>query len=492
MSTFPGTNNPIVYAQFRVRGGVRSMLIAAGGALACGVLIVALNVAGNYRHQADYGGAAKVLLGISGAVLLLYGSSLVNRAIRTDITSHMIESHRLMMLSPTGAVLGYWLGAPLISLVMAATLWAVGGVCFMAAGLDMQTWVVSIVMLLAFALMVWALVAMMAFTSRGAIWLTVIVIFFAFASNVDTVLLPPVAVLGYGTIVRPVFATWPQGDVIPWLMLTLVAEGVLAGLALLTATGRYGRFGRPGTSVALPLLMMLGWAAISMVGLRNIEVYEWRNPHYDEDGSQRTAIILTTLLIGMLPLLTAARAQAEAIRRRAAGLARERRIVLPVVMLICGVILLPLAVTQTEARFMPAVVIATLLALGEVTLICILGSRFRRAWIPVLLFSLLSFLGPLIAGAIISSNEAYNAGSPIGVLSASPIGAIYYACTQSIDEIVPGLIFQMFELGLLALLAVLICRRFAQAAMKPMPVEPEPSSNGAPGLPAAGAEAMAG
>ena len=53
------------------------------------------------------------LLGLQGAILGLYGCSVVGNAVRRDISAGLLESHRLMPVSAGTAVLGYVTGPTL-------------------------------------------------------------------------------------------------------------------------------------------------------------------------------------------------------------------------------------------------------------------------------------------------------------------------------------------------------------------------------------------
>ena len=81
-------------------------------------------------------------------------------AIRGDLNSRMIESHRLMPITPAEAVFGYMLGGASQVLLLAALNFVIGAVLCAMGGLQTDRWILSTGVLLVFAVFVWSILAM--------------------------------------------------------------------------------------------------------------------------------------------------------------------------------------------------------------------------------------------------------------------------------------------------------------------------------------------
>src|SRR5262245_59433627 len=103
MAFFP-PNNALAWAHFRVRGGwKRSGFFSVAAIAVLGVLIIT-----SVRLSPDDGGRTLFgwtsgLLALQAGALVIYASGRVGAAIRQDVQTKMIESHRLMPLPPMHA-----------------------------------------------------------------------------------------------------------------------------------------------------------------------------------------------------------------------------------------------------------------------------------------------------------------------------------------------------------------------------------------------------
>src|SRR5215203_1688070 len=118
-------NNAIAWAHFQLRGGLSSVWFC---------LVYAAAVVGFYAlarsvDPINFGRASfwvNLLMGIQTLALVLFGASRVSAAIRGDVTSRMIESHRLMPTSPVMAIAGYLVGGAAQPLMIGATTFILG------------------------------------------------------------------------------------------------------------------------------------------------------------------------------------------------------------------------------------------------------------------------------------------------------------------------------------------------------------------------------
>jgi len=99
---------PIGWAQFRLLGGWKNLLTTALAAGLIGAAAMFALVKG-VRQPAPltFGYFINLFLGLQVLVLLIFGATRASGAVRGDMTSRMIESHRLMPAPPAGALLGY-------------------------------------------------------------------------------------------------------------------------------------------------------------------------------------------------------------------------------------------------------------------------------------------------------------------------------------------------------------------------------------------------
>src|SRR5215203_4163271 len=115
-----GPDNAIAWVQVRLRGGPRNLLTTTGTyAGVIGLSMVACVQLLPTPVDQILGGWATAIIVLQAAVLLLFGGSRVAAAIRQDITSGVIESHRLMPIAPAQAVAGYMQGATCQALCLA-------------------------------------------------------------------------------------------------------------------------------------------------------------------------------------------------------------------------------------------------------------------------------------------------------------------------------------------------------------------------------------
>src|SRR4051812_37859543 len=134
------TNNAIAWAQFQLRGGLRNTLIF------CCVYAAAIIGFYAFAHSADPrnmgwpSGWINLLLGIQSFGLLVFGTSRVGTAIRGDVVSKMIESHRLMSTPAPHAIAGYMIGGGSQALFAFFTTFCIGAVISATAGLATDRW----------------------------------------------------------------------------------------------------------------------------------------------------------------------------------------------------------------------------------------------------------------------------------------------------------------------------------------------------------------
>src|SRR5688572_30325480 len=147
--------NAMLWGQFHLRGGWSRLVLFVGLYAAAAGGVVALSVVAGNAMPA----AIKVLLvTIQGAILVLFAGARVATAIRQDLNTRMIDSHRMMPMSPAQAVVGYLVGAAAQPLALAAANLVLGVVVSAAVGTPAALWLTANAVLAGFA--AFAVVAM--------------------------------------------------------------------------------------------------------------------------------------------------------------------------------------------------------------------------------------------------------------------------------------------------------------------------------------------
>ncbi|HSU68288.1 MAG TPA: hypothetical protein VLJ39_15525 [Tepidisphaeraceae bacterium] len=429
-------NNAIAWSQFRLLGGWKNLAATCGAYF---VVFAGLMFGLAYGLRQPAGTTFSVFIGLFLAIqvlaLLLYGTVRVAGAVRGDVRSGMLESHRLMPFGSGAAVLGYLFGAPLQAFLLFGANYILGAIAVNGAGLPEKSWVYSNAILLAFALTLWSGVLFFAFRSAFALWGGILVLFGILVSMQGLfVILPAAAVL-----VTPL-----RGDTIFDMRTgmsfetpdaaSLAAQFAIACLFLLAARRRYDEETPVAFSPLLGLGMLATFVAVSIVGIVYVDQFgpsfSWR-----ESRDTETAFVTTytlALLLAILPISSAVRMWHD--RTVAIGRRRTRPVV---VVLLAALVTLALTSANPVGRLglsrgQDAMVLRTAL----VTLAFLVTTRYITAIIYLLrlscpritlfawLLATLSF--PLLVEVVIEafSDDRWNRHMT-QVAMCSPVGDVY-------------------------------------------------------------------
>jgi hypothetical protein len=203
--------NAMLWGQFQLRGG--------WGRLSWLVVIYALALGGFLYLTAMVGEAmpavAKmVLVAGQASILVLFTGARVGTAIRQDINSRMIDSHRLMPLSPSQAVVGYIVGGAAQPLGLAAVNLALGVVASALVGTPAALWLTANAIMIGFAAFALVAMAFGAFSGKGGgatiVWLALF--FTVMSSGAVGVVMPAFIVLVSPMIGSSVFQLGVTGS----------------------------------------------------------------------------------------------------------------------------------------------------------------------------------------------------------------------------------------------------------------------------------------
>ncbi|MBX3394712.1 MAG: hypothetical protein KF841_05050 [Phycisphaerae bacterium] len=311
--------NPIGWVQIRLAGGINRVLamcgIYAGAMLALNIFI--------YRSSADYrslsqfaAGSLILTLGISGVLLVLVGSGVINKAILRDYTSDMITSHRCSAMSGYTAVLGYLTG-PTLSIQCFTLVNIIA--CMILARLAGLQWYAPILIFGAFACgaaVTWTASVLSALSYRGKVAIAGIV--------------TPIAVILIVPPLQEMMAAHPGFSLLTNLQLVsrlasaagstlspddgmLVVVSMLFQLAMaltffIGASRRYLRDDVPAFTPTLALGFVALCTLACAAGMRMSQPSQPRivSPEFAETSTQLLASIASLALVAVLPVSNAA------------------------------------------------------------------------------------------------------------------------------------------------------------------------------------------
>ncbi|HEV7298840.1 MAG TPA: hypothetical protein VGN72_05695 [Tepidisphaeraceae bacterium] len=448
-------DNPIAYAQFKLRGGWKNTLSVTAVYAVLLVAVVILTVRLNEPRDTTsvLNGWVTGLLVIEAGLLLLYGASRVSAAIRRDVTQQMLESHQLMPVGGFTAVVGYLIGAGSQSLVMMLATMVVGLFVARGAGIDPLHFAGANVALLLFAAFVWIVSAFSAFLMKGGLGLFVSLIVGAmmFGENLIS-LLPGVRVLMSPLFIGTLFTPRTSMEFIPWAYgVSVVAQAFVGFVCFIGAARKYRRGEDSALGPMLGLALVAGWVAISSVGI----VYngEFGTPGFHRGTDihvQVVAAIVSAMLLSVVPLGSSAWAAAEYRRHQLEDDPQPRRRPMPLVLvaLLATLLLLPLAWARPDlseessqrlsswyqntfpldATLQP--VLATALVVGAFMIGMAYLLRWNylagpRAMAVGIVWIALTWLGPLMADfMILEAIQGDNGVRKHPIAAISPIGAL--------------------------------------------------------------------
>lgn len=313
MTHEPNLYNPIGWAHFSLRGGMRNSVTVTIGYTLLMTAIIFATVRFNPLMRAQllsmwtFG-----LMGIGASILLIYGCVTVTMAVRLDHTSKMIESHRVMPTGASSAILGYVFGASAQALLMALANFAIGAVLANSAQVAFRRWAMAYVILISFSIFAWVMVVFFGFLAQTAFrWIvTVFIIAFWISQGYLIRLLPGLTILLSPVIGHSIFSMRSRSSELSWEYIASgIAQILVGGICFVGATRKYRRGDAPALGTELGLLLLAVWIGLSLFGIGH---WEDLKPAWlmDETDVHRhvLATLVATLLVMIIPIAGAARA----------------------------------------------------------------------------------------------------------------------------------------------------------------------------------------
>ncbi len=447
--------NPLAWAHFQLRGGIwRHAVLLLIEFAALGALLV-LSIASASSHGHPLKSWTTGLIYMQEAILFVYGPFAISGAIRGDRSSGMIESHRLMPLSPFRAIAGYFAGAGSQALMLAGGAALVGLFTAIGGGVPISQWIVAQAALLALAFLFWSVAAALLSGKHGGIAITVVAFVLFFGQNAIMELAPPLAML-----LAPSFMWFSWGQISAshaMLPLAMALQVFLGALCFIGAMRRYARDDRTLFGVWPAVGLLAGWVALSILGL-----YYQNDPGFSFWHSDTTnpvkgiACAVGLLIFGVLPVANAARL-AERSRQAEGPSANERR--LPSLALASGVILAAILAWRLDELFQPptraiaqtvVVVMAWLIAMRYLLGWCY--QKVERGMAIGFIWQMVTWFVPLFVDMMafytLHPDDIYRSGT---VFAISPLGALIQIWSTSKGDTPPSLM-----MGLAAQVALIL------------------------------------
>ena len=454
--------NPIAWAQFHLRGGWRTFWMTTVGysaVVAAGMLLIARLSDGTPQ---PLGGLKTAFTGLQAGLLVVFIATRVSTAIRQDQTSRMLESHRLMPISPPQAVLGYLVGSSAAPLAICGANVLLGWGLSAMVGTPLALWLTLNAVLVLFGMFTAVLAAFGTFAGRPGAMAVGWIVAFVGMINFITIgrILPAVNVLATPMLGSTVFDLSVAGrDAVAKYAPSTLFQAWIAAVCFAAACRKYRRDDRPALGWDLGLLMLAAWVATSFAGIMFWEHFEPGvirgrdpNPAYQLLGS-----MIVSMLLALVPLAGSAWSSADWARRRATGPVGSMRPPPPVLVALvaAGITLLlvmasaePYAGAAREAAVRTGVVLAAFYV-ATVYILRVLARVTDKVLYPMLVWLMIAWFMPLavdyglwwVRGEYEDSYEDPMVGptSCFGALGA----LIHIWAGDSATGTTPGIVFQL-------------------------------------------------
>jgi hypothetical protein len=303
-------------AHFQIAGGFKSLIIV------CSVYLVLFLTGLGLFHYANMASGGMVMGLLSAAVVLLLvfealvlfvvGSFRISAAIRMDLTSRMIESHRLMPVPNWRAVAGYILGAGMhpicFALLNALLAYILAGVT--STSLTILT--LNQVLLFSFAAMIWTWTALGTLLFRHMYFIVLAGLVLGGCLLVPAYnFLPGLALLASPFIGDSAFSFRASPSTSEWAYpMTIGAQLASIGICFAGACRLYrGTYGTTFTPL-LAFLLLAAWCAVSMLGEIMWDGFRFKGVHFWMFGdpsrhvAQTIGSTIAAMVFTLVPLRT--------------------------------------------------------------------------------------------------------------------------------------------------------------------------------------------
>ena len=451
---------------FQIGGGWKVILIVLAGYLALfagglGILFYAdywATTRGEPAHSVSKSigpGIVSFLMGIQGLVLLLAGGYRVSSSIRHDISSRMLESHRLMPVSSPNAVLGYLFG-PTSPAVAFALLNVLLSCAFGASvGGALPRLALNQGIIFAFAVFTWSLIALGTLIYRHIFFVALAASFLGICTGLvlyGSAVIPPFAMLLTPFMGETIFSMGGAGrNFDAGYVIGIAGQAVLFLVFFAGACRLYRGTYATAFSSRLAMILLLTWSVLSFLGLEYsnrlglTELFRGNGEFVEGLGTAQIIASFTTCLI-ISTLLLWSFIQEE--RRAKSRLPLRAAMILVTAILVAA----PTWGAQWKAAYsVQNHIITVLVALPQVlvaySLLRLLRSiKFIFAFLITAAVALIFWVGPLILEIIrVTWIQPYGDNPDhLSILAGMSPPGLLAGIWQNVDDVpvVASLIFQ--------------------------------------------------
>ena len=306
-------DNAISWAQWRLRGGWKNLLIVTACYAAAEIFFISLSYQltdGQRNKLGVLEASSLILLAVQVVMLLPFAAMAVTNSLRRDLTTRLIESHRLMPMSPAQAIVGYLVGSPLQAMSLALINLVVGAVLTQMRSLPVDRWFIANGVLLAFSASLWTVMLMLSFVSRVVFAVLIALVFgILFSGGYILIVLPGLLAFCSPLHSKTIFQYASIDPVTIGTVAALFAQFLVAVLCIRAAARKYADGYAVGLTLG-PALAALGiWSGLTWVGityfrdLRTDGLLEYREIDW---RVLVVGAISSCLLVALLPLAAAA------------------------------------------------------------------------------------------------------------------------------------------------------------------------------------------
>ncbi len=455
MSQMLVIDNAIGWAHLRLRGGWRNLLAVGGvaAALAAALWLLVPRIFG----ISQWNFATVMLNGTLGLEILLWVILIPHRigaAVKADVASRMMESHRLMPITAVEAIVGYLLGPPSVLLATALVAAAAGAFAAASLGIAVDRYLLALFLIASLGGLVAVVSLFCSFVGKiGAAVGLIIFVPMLFAHQVIGTVLPPLVVLSGPFMRKTVFSMQAGSDLLRPYVICEIAQFSIGALFFAAAARRYRRPERAGFTPLMGLLLLLIWLAISWTGIVHWSEFAWRRMYFEEADAiaQWLACGISGLMLALLPLAATARLEnAAALARRLQTAAPSRRTVpgpLLALLAAAAIAALPvlcLHITASDRR-VPMTFLIFAAFLLQMYFLLRITTRLGSGSILLTVWVLIVLAGPVIAGliaiAMADNSPRLDEALPGALCAGSPLGALIQLWTGGTANRQPGIAF---------------------------------------------------
>ena len=441
--------NPIAWGQFQLRGGSRGFwgtVLGYSALVGAGMLLVGRLAGGTPLSLV---GLKMAFTGLQAGLMTLFLCTRVSTAIRQDQTSRMIESHRLMPVSPAQAVLGYLVGPVVTPLGICAANVLLGWGLGSMVGTPLSLWLTLNAVLAGFATFAVVVAGFGALAGKPAAAAVGWIGMFVAMINFFTVgaILPAVNVLATPLLGTTIFDLSVTGaDAVERYAPSTLFQAWVCAVCFAGACRKYQRDDRPALGWDLGLLMLAAWVGTSFAGIMYWPHFQpsalkgrLTSPAYQVIGS-----MVAAMLLALVPLAGAAWSARQAAPRRSPPVALVALFAAGITLLLVAAAPRPMREHQVAAAGRTAIVLAAFyLATGYV--LRVLARVTDKLLYPMLVWLIFAWLVPLAVDYVLWWVRGEYDSSMIGAPSCcGALGAIIHFWTGGdLGVSTPGIAYQV-------------------------------------------------